>query len=187
MIRPQGVVFRGFGVVAPALAAVLAVDPVGAVEPESSRNPVWQNRCRPPSRRRARRAAMPQALAVEVELLRLHVDVLAVAGEQVGVGHRHVLLRDQRLQVLAGLAGRSRPSRSPRAACAGGRVEPHQAQAAVEEHVAAGQAVDHVVVDQHAAADRPGRLDLLVGDDPLVARVRRGSARPAAPSSARRQ
>ena len=50
------------------------------------------------------------------------------------------------------------------------RVETQHPQPAVEEHGAAGNAIDHIVLDQHAAVHRPDRLELFEGHHPPVFR-----------------
>ena len=101
-------------------------------------------------------------LAVEGEGLRLHVDVLAVAGEDVGQGHGHVLAHQQVVQMLLGARHLAVHDVFGNEFARLG-LQDHHPQAAVEEHGAAGHAVELVVLDQHAAGKRPDRLDLAVG------------------------
>ncbi len=68
----------------------------------------------------------------------------------------------------------------------GSRIELEEPQAAVEEVRAAGDEVGDVLLDQHAAVDRPDRFELLESHQPAI--QRRGANRQiSAPSLARRQ
>ena len=86
-----------------------------------------------------------------------------------GQSHRHVqphhvglkVLVRLRVAVVQNFLGELLP---------GLRVELQQPQAAVEEHRAAGHAVHGPLLDEHAARDRPERLDLLVGHQPPILR-----------------
>ena len=116
-------------------------------------------------------------LAQEVEALRAHVHVLAIAREHVWQSNGHVQHFDLCLEALASLwvllvqDGLRQLSPSD-------RIEPQHSQAAVNEHGSARDAVEHVaaegrvVLDQNTAVHGPHGLDLLEGHDPSLFRSR---------------
>ena len=131
--------------------------------------------------------AMCRRTPFEVERLGPHVDRAAVAGEDVGQGHRHVLP----LHLASAGSRRSRGSRSSITRlgelAAGLRVEPQQPHAAVEERRAAGHAVHRVAV-RPARCRRPARPIRAARRPPAGGRpARRGTARRAGRRPARRQ
>jgi len=131
----------------PALAGGSAVDPVGAVEPgvvEEADGGEQVALLAVLQRGGLRFDA--RALALQVERLRLHVDVLAVAAEDVWQRDRHVLPSHHRLQVVLG-AGDLVVHHVLRQQFAGLGIEPDHPQPAVEEHRPSGHAVQHVVLN----------------------------------------
>ena len=115
------------------------------------------------------------ANALEVKLLGLHVDALAVTRKHVGERDRHVEDLDSHLQILAGLRVAVVENRLGQLA-PGPRVKSQQAQASIQEHGPPGHAVDDTVLHQHAAVDRPDGFHLLERRQPPV--LRRGAEAP---------
>ena len=105
--------------------------------------------------------------ALEVESLRPHVNVFAVAGQDVRQRDRHVQAADLGLEVFPGF-GIEFIEHVLGEFPAGFGIEPEHPQAAVQEHRPARHTIEDAVLDQHAAMHRPNRLELLEGHHPVI-------------------
>ena len=95
----------------------------------------------------------PDTIALGIELLRTHVNVLAITGEDVCKPGRHLQGLQPVLDIRAGFGvaiidkGFLHQS--------AGEIELNKTQPTVEEIRTPGDAIDRVILDQNAAVNRP--------------------------------